>query len=305
MSIDFSEHEVARIREVLQSTPGVSDESIEQQIIDIREGYLDVYGCASLLQHSHLETAPGEFKESLLDQFPTVDTSKLYTMSSANLLGYKKDFVCYDVYYRGTHNDPGITIGLDPCEGEVVEGGVLTTDITSIGLDRDQYVDFIVYYFEQFKDREFPPNMPIYKFEFLPVQMADGRTVKPLSCVADTEGPLYAGDLTFMERAQILAHAKSLPVVPGTETPKSKGMVTDLDYLRYVIDGLVDFDAPVEEHILNYYYAATLIRNEMDSEKAGAHAGVIEMQSEHGLVSTFDIDSSSVTVTACPPRFDL
>ena len=274
---------------------------------------MSVFGCASLLKHSHLETAPGDYKLSLLEKFPNIDKHNLYVMSPGHLHGYKKDLVCYDVYYRGTPDHPGITIGLDPCEGEFVEGGVLTTDITSIGLERDEYVDFIVYYFEQFKEREFPPDMPIYKFEFLPVQLANGSVISSFSCVADTDGLLYAGDLTFLQRAELLAKSKSLPYTPGTKTLKPKGMITDLDYLRYVIDGLVKMEARVEEHILNYYYAAVAIRRSMDAldqnevsqfENPNSHAGVVDFRSEHGLSSSFNIDLLSVTVTAMSPAFD-
>ncbi len=265
------------------------------------------FGCGSLLEYSHLESAPGQFKASLLEKFPNINTERLFEVISANLVGYKKDFVCKDIHYRGKLEDPGITFGLDACEESSASGGILVTDLAELGLSPDEYVDFIVYYFEEFANREFPPNMPIYTFDFLPVETDNGQTVFSLSCVADEKGPLYVGHWSLKERAAIIATARGPAFKPGTDEPKSKGMMTDLDYLRTVMDTSIKNGVAIEAHVFDLYYAAILARRDLeDSELAtlkdlevdGAHSDVIEFKLPNDLQARFDTQTDAVSIDA-------
>lgn len=261
-------------------------------------GTLRRFGAGSLLTYSHLETGPpveGEkqWKPSLLEKFPNINTDKIYSVKTAALEGYENDFVCHDIHYRGTKENPGITIGIDEVKGGITNGGVLETDLTQLGLTKDEMMAFIKYDAEEFVAREFPPNMPIYKFGLKEVKYADGTTQPSLACIADQEGPLYAGNLSFKERAAILGTAMGPTVNPQTGQAKGKGLITDIDYMRTTIDSMInnkneagDPDPiPVPERFIVLYQAGIEMRNEAEPskvselqshEKDNAHDGVIE-----------------------------
>ena len=253
------------------------------------DGILRRFGAGSLLTYSHLESGPAvdgekQWKPSLLEKFPNINTDEIYTVKNAALEGYENDFVCQDIHYRGTKENPGITIGIDEVDGGITNGGVLETNLANLGLSGEEMLEFIKYDAEEFVAREFPPNMPIYKFGFKEVTFDDGSIKASLACIADQEGPLYAGNMSFTERAEILGTAMGPTINPSTGEAKGKGMITDIDYMRTTIDSMINKGVPVPDRFIVLYQAAIEMRSKADPEtiatlqsheKDGAHDGVI------------------------------
>jgi len=117
----------------------------------------------------------------------------------AHLDGHVRDYCCADTHYRGSVDNEGVTLGLRTDAEGTTPGMVLEIDIHS-----DQQAAEAI---AAFAKREDPPDMPIYRFDMMDVTLPDGRTVKALACVADENGPLYRGNLSVEDRAQMIATA--------------------------------------------------------------------------------------------------
>lgn len=266
----------------------------------LQDGKLRRFGAGSLLTYSHLETGPPidgvrQWKPSLLEKFPNINTKKIYKTVNAALEGYENDFVCHDIHYRGTKENKGITIGIDEVSGGITHGGILETNLFELGLNENEILEFIKYDAEQFVDREFPPNMPIYTFKIKDLKLESGEIVPGLVCVADKNGPLYAGNLDFSKRAAILASAMGPTVNPKTGEAKGKGMVTDIDYMRTTIDSMIKKNVPVPERFMTLYEAAIELRKDLDPatltelqshEIDNAHEGILEFLYEEKTQET-------------------
>lgn len=296
---------VGRATEIAAETLNLDEDSKALYASSIEEdGILRRFGAGSLLTYSHLEIGPpvdgvNQWKPSLLEKFPNINLDRIYTVKKAVLEGYENDFVCFDTHYRGTKESPGITIGIDEVEGGITNGGVLETKLSELGLNEAEMLEFIKYDAEEFVAREFPPNMPIYKFSLKEVEYSDGSSRPSLACIADQQGPLYAGNLSFKERAGTLGTAMGPTINPSTGLAKGKGMITDIDYMRTTIDSMINKNVPVPARFIILYQAAIEIRNnanpevvaELQShEKDHAHDGVIEFLSkeagQENLVNT-------------------
>lgn len=286
----FSDTEKAEIRQHIIKELNLTDEASDMFVNYVEQsGTLPAFGVGSLLTYSHLETSPPEngqenFKPSFLTEFPNIDLAALKQKEGATLEGFAKDFVCYDIHYRGTNEEPGITIGIDEVEGASTNGKIIMTNMQDIGLERAQIIPFIKYYVTEYKNREFPPNMPIYKFDFKPMRLEDGSIAPALACIADQNSPLYAGHLSVREKADILAQAGG-PVNPTTGEAKKPGMITDMDYMRNTINSSIEEDVEVPDRFINLYTMALGIRKGLDAdikaklkgyEVPGAHTDTIE-----------------------------
>jgi cation transport regulator ChaC len=286
------------------------DENSQQNFMDYVEktGMLTTFGYGSLLSYSHLESSapengPRKWKPSLKEKFPSIDTERLYSIQKAALYGYEKDFVCRDIFYRGTPESPGITMGLCDSSEAVAEGGILQTNLKDIGISRDEVVSFIGYYLEQFKDREFPSNISIYKFAFKFLETSEEKIQPGLTCIADTHSHLYAGHLPFADRAEILATNMGPAIKDGKARPA--GAVTNLDYLRNTIDGMISKGLPVDDRLIKYYALAVDMRNNCDPalraklesfEVPKRHAATLEFLSQKGISTTWAFAEGATSI---------
>ncbi|MGN7439270.1 MAG: gamma-glutamylcyclotransferase [Alcanivorax sp.] len=277
--IGFEAEHREQIATALSENLGIKNEDTQNRFIDAIEqsGMIRGFGFGSLLTYSHFQNADNSFKPELTENFPDIDTEGLIKVKPATLYGYERDFVCYDTHYRGTPEEPGITLGLDQMDDAKTPGGVLETDVSS--MSPAMAAAFTQFYLESFAEREMPPNMPIYTFDFLDVDITNRGQVPALVCVADNEGPLYIHNENndfakqdpdyYIERgdasakATILATAHGGDNAPGAGIP---GKMTDLDYLRGVIDSSFEKNIPVEPRFHDLYTRAIIERASMDPD---------------------------------------
>lgn len=274
--ITFSGVQKEQIGQALSDYLFISDETAKESFIRNVEqtGTLSAFGAGSLLSYSHLQEADGTFKKDLADKFPTIDQKSLVKVTPATLKDYQKDFVCFDIHYRGTPEKPGITIGNEFKKGAETSGGILETKIDH--LDPNVAANFVCYYLEKFNQREAPPNMPIYKFEMIGVEVEGGCKVSSIVCVADQTSDLYiynpknrfAKTRPFYRierelqgdnvKAFIMATAYNDKRPDGS--PKGPGAITDLDYLRNLINDSMAKGVEVESRFHELYASAVLER---------------------------------------------
>lgn len=263
--IKFDQSQRAQIEQAAMEFYGLDEAGAKSYVENIEQtGYLEVYTGGSLINYSHLQNDDKTFKNYGEDkkngvegipietQFPGIKTDELFENVNVRLEGYNNDFVCYDIHYRGTPEEPGITIGMDKVDGATAHGTVMRTRISH--LDPQVAADFACYYMERLKQREFPPNMPIYTLKPLEVKDKHGNVYNAVVCVADQNGPLYIhnrenryaqkdqsyyiprGEEGFDRVVEIMAVAGN-PVNPDTGEAKDKGKITDFDYLKNAVQG--------------------------------------------------------------------
>ncbi|HBR68581.1 MAG TPA: hypothetical protein DEA55_04305 [Rhodospirillaceae bacterium] len=281
--ITFNDAQKEQIRQALSDYLFISDGAAKESFIRSVEqtGTLSAFGAGSLLSYSHLQEADGTFKKDLADKFPGIDQASLVKVTPATLKDYEKDFVCFDIHYRGTPEKPGITIGNEFKKGAETPGGILETKIDHLGAD--SAANFVCYYLEKFNQREAPPNMPIYKFEVINVESEDGRKVPSIVCVADRASDLYiynpenrfAKTRPFYQiergpqgdniKAFIMAAAYNDKRPDGSQ--KGPGAITDLDYLRNLINDSMAKGVEVESRFHGLYTSAIRERMKIDPEE--------------------------------------
>jgi len=295
--IAFNEEQKQQIKLALADHLYMTEEQAQDNFIKIVEetGTLNAFGAGSLLTYSHLQNADKAFKDDIATMFPGIDPETVFQVTPATLNDYVKDFVCFDIHYRGTPEKPGITIGNEPKEGAKTPGGILETKIDH--LDPNIAANFVAYYLEKFNIREAPPNMPVYKFEMIDVQVSDGRIIPGIVCVADQNGPLYiynpenrfAQQSSFYhftrgpeddeKKAYIMAAAYNEKNPDGKL--KGPGAVTDLDYLRNMINDSLEKGIEVESRFHKLYASAVLARMKLDPAESRKLEG-FEHQDKRG-----------------------
>jgi cation transport protein ChaC len=238
----FSKDQRAQIRQALNSSLGVTDTSIQDKIISEIETSekIRAFGYGSLITYAHTEDVTNS--------------------SPAVLNGWSRGMVCFDTFYRGTPENPGLTMGLDEgTESDKTFGAVLETQLDPS--DMKKTTDRVIDYIEKFGARERPPNMPIYTFQLQQVDLIGGDKVNAITCVADCQSELYVGQmLSLEEKAEIIA--KSM----GNPEGRDIGKVTDLDYLKGVIDSSIDQNIPVESNLHDLYLLSVMIRENLSPE---------------------------------------
>lgn len=277
MSIAFTAEQRDSVATALEEQVGVTDTHKQKAFIDTiaQTASVNGFGAGSLLTYSHLQNGDGSIKQGILDDFPTVDHAHMTTMTPAVLEGFQRDFVCFDTFYRGTPDAPGITLGLEASSEGKTNGGVLKTSLE--GMSPEMATAFVVRYLEEFRDREFPPNMPIYTFDVVEVEQKDGTKVPCLACVADQDGELYIHNPDnryakqdaqyYFEKGDVEARARHIAGAHGpTHDPKTKqakapGKVTNLDYWRDLISDSIAKQVPIEPHLMQLYTRAVEIRH--------------------------------------------
>ena len=112
----------------------------------------------------------------------------------ATMHGFQRSFCMSSIHHRGTDDDPGLVLALDPVSDASCTGVAFRVP--------DDKADHTVGYL---RERELISSAYIERV--LPVIFEDGETVLALSYVVDTEHVQYVGGMDLERQAQIIAHA--------------------------------------------------------------------------------------------------
>ena len=113
----------------------------------------------------------------------------------ATLHGRRRAFCIFSVHHRGTHDRPGLVLGLAP--GGSVRGVVYR-------VAEAEWAKTYAYLI----DREQPTET--YVEAWAHVRLADGRGVEALTFLSDTAHPQWAGVMDIEDQARLIAGAKGL-----------------------------------------------------------------------------------------------
>jgi len=114
--------------------------------------------------------------------------------SVAELAHHRRSFCLKSVRYRGTHENPGLVLALEPKTGALCRGVAYRVGAT----DATQTRAYL-------QDREMDRGS--YHEEFQALKLADGRRVEALCYVINPENPDYHYDMSLEQKAQIIATA--------------------------------------------------------------------------------------------------
>lgn len=115
-------------------------------------------------------------------------------MVKARLPGYARSFCMHSVTYRGTHEVPGLVLGLDADENAECRGLAMRIP--------DNEHDKVIAYL---RERELVTSA--YEEMVLPLELEDGRVVEAFAYVMRRDHHQYAGGLCVNEQARIIARA--------------------------------------------------------------------------------------------------
>lgn len=113
----------------------------------------------------------------------------------ATLHGRRRAFCIYSVHHRGTHERPGLVLGLAP-------GGA--TRGMAYRVAEGDWAEVYAY----LKEREQPTET--YVEARRAVRLADGRRVEALVFLSDVRHPQWAGALSMERQAELIAGATGL-----------------------------------------------------------------------------------------------
>ncbi len=242
--LSFSDADQTRFRDFLvDSFPGFTAEKAMQVVDDVQQtGLARAYGYGSLVDSPHTE---------IDNKVP------------ASLPGWKKGFVCQDTHYRGTTDKPGMTLGLNDSEDPAArtEGAVLESRVRDV----DQAIDF----FDRLAQREIPPGMDIYTFDFLEVETAKGP-IRGMVCVANKLSELYVGDrLDPREKGTLVAERLGDERFDENGEPLNaeKGRRTNFQYVQNAITNDIELGREPDRDMLEVFLEAGRARQAMDADR--------------------------------------
>jgi cation transport protein ChaC len=128
----------------------------------------------------------------------------------ATLHGRRRAFCIYSVHHRGTHERPGLVLGLAP-------GGAVRGKAYRVG--EADWAEVYAY----LKEREQPTETYIEAKRF--VRLDDGRRVEALCFLSDVMHAQWAGSLSLERQADLIAGATGLSG-------------RNVDYLRDLVEHL-------------------------------------------------------------------
>ena len=128
----------------------------------------------------------------------------------ATLHGRRRAFCIYSVHHRGTHQRPGLVLGLAP--GGATRGMAFRV----AEADWPQTYAYL-------REREQPTETYVEAHAF--VRLADGRRVNTLVFLSDVRHPQWAGVLALERQAELIAGAHGLSG-------------RNVDYLRDLVEHL-------------------------------------------------------------------
>ena len=114
---------------------------------------------------------------------------------AATLHGRHRAFCIYSVHHRGTHEHPGLVLGL------AAGGAVRGTAYRVAEADWDAVYAYLL-------EREQPTET--YVEAWVQVRLADGRRVGALSFLSDRAHVQWAGRLDLDAQANLIAHSRGL-----------------------------------------------------------------------------------------------
>ncbi len=112
----------------------------------------------------------------------------------ATMTGFQRSFCMSSIHHRGTDDDPGLVLALDPAVGASCTG-------VAFAVPDEESAATVAY----LRERELISSAYIERV--LPVTFEDGTTVRALSYVVDTEHVQYVGGMDLERQAQIIAFA--------------------------------------------------------------------------------------------------
>lgn len=115
--------------------------------------------------------------------------------TAATLHGRRRAFCIYSVHHRGTHERPGLVLGLAP--------GGATRGVAYRVAEAD-WPEVYAY----LREREQPTET--YYEDRRHVRLADGRRLEALVFLSDARHPQWAGALSLSHQAQLIAGASGL-----------------------------------------------------------------------------------------------
>ena len=112
----------------------------------------------------------------------------------ASLNGYRRSFCMWSIHHRGTIDDPGLVLALDPDESSSCEGMVFR-------VEHSLREDVLAY----LRERELVSSAYLERFE--QVKLSDGTQVEAVAYVMDRSHSQYTGTMSVEERAKIIARS--------------------------------------------------------------------------------------------------
>ena len=141
--------------------------------------------------------------------FPHIDAQ------SATLDGYHRAFCIYSHHHRGTHEQPGLVLGLDQggqCQGMAFRVAPQAWEEVVAYLDERELIGYA------------------YQTAQLPVTLADGKGVTVHTYVADRDHPHFAGDLGVADSAHLIEQAVG---IAGTNRDYAVNVIRELESHGY------------------------------------------------------------------------
>lgn len=112
----------------------------------------------------------------------------------ATLPGFARTFCMWSIHHRGTEDDPGLVLALDPHPDQVCRGLAFRV--------ADERAEETIAYL---RERELISSA--YLEEQHDVDLDDGRRVRAVTYVIDTAHRQYCGGMPLERQADIIAHA--------------------------------------------------------------------------------------------------
>ena len=112
----------------------------------------------------------------------------------ATLHGYARSFCMSSIHHRGTEEDPGLVLALDPAKGGQCTGVAFRVP----DADASATVEYL-------RERELISSA--YVERVLSVEFEDGVHVRALVYIVDTDHVQYVGGMDLEKQAQIIARA--------------------------------------------------------------------------------------------------
>ncbi|WP_253913434.1 gamma-glutamylcyclotransferase [Pseudoruegeria sp. HB172150] len=112
----------------------------------------------------------------------------------ASLPGYARTFCMWSIHHRGTEENPGLVLALDPHEDAHCRG-------LGFAVAPEQEEATLAY----LRERELISSA--YLETWVTLELADGRDVRAVAYVVDTEHVQYCGGLPLEKQADVIAHA--------------------------------------------------------------------------------------------------
>lgn len=136
----------------------------------------------------------------------------------ARLDGYHRGFCMWSIHHRGSEDNPGLVLALDPKDGASCEG-------VALRVDRSEADDVLAY----LRARELISSA--YLERFVPTHLDDHRVVQSVAYVMDQTHVQYTGALSLDAQAEVIARSVG-------------GMGRNDEYLYATVEQLAEIGCP-------------------------------------------------------------